>query len=621
MAIMIPESCPSRATAGEKRTFAMLRDRLPGEFTAWFEPVVRGRYPDFTLLAPGFGLLVLEVKGWRFKQITRANDSEVDIRWTDGDDGSIERLKHPIRQVRDYHFALMGELKRPELAILRQPEGEHLGKLAFPCGYGVVFTHIFRGELDEAGLSPLFPPGKVLCREEFAAMEAASDGELVQRLGRFFSATFPFDPLSEDQIRTIKGVLHKDVIVKVRPATAASTPDGRTPPPEAVVFDVLDAGQEQAARALGGGHHVLFGVAGSGKTALIVARARRIADDDPGKRVLVLCYNKVLASSLAAQVNADRPRPNVEVRSILSWVMRVTGLSRGGESWEDFEALAVATLLGGLGEFREGEKYDAILIDEAHDFKPDWFRCVVGMLRGVEDGDLLIAVDGAQSLYGRDRKFTWKSVGVRAQGRSRRLSRNYRNTKQILEFAWQVAQSPESDGEESETHVRVLPTKAARRGTVPRHRGCVSFPQEHELIARLVDEFKALGLAEREIAVLYPQNLQGGSAAFTIGSAARAGSDGSRTRGPPTAARAGITEPGVRLLTIHAAKGLEFPAVIVSAADQLPSPFDPDELRDRNLLYVGLTRAVDHLVVTWTGRSSFTERITRASKGTALIGL
>ena len=70
-------------------------------------------------------------------------------------------------------------------------------------------------------------------------------------------------------------------------------------------------------------------------------------------------------------------------------------------------------------------------------------------------------------------------------------------------------------------------------------------------------------------------------------------------------------------MTIHAAKGLEFPAVIVSALDQLPSPMEPDEVRDGNLLYVGLTRAIDHLAVTWTGRSAFTDRVLRVEQGRA----
>ena len=284
MAIMIPEACPSRATAGEKRVFALLRDKLPGNFTVWYEPAVRGRYPDFTVLADDFGLMVLEVKGWRLGQITRATDRDVDIRWNENEPGSVERMTHPIRQVREYQFNLIDEMKRPEFEILRQPDGDHLGKLAFPCGHGVLMTSIARADLDKSDLTHLFPPDKVVCREELAAMEAADGSELVRRLRRLFTVSFPFETLRPDQVRTMKGLLHQEVIVDIRPATTASTPEGRAPTPGAVVFDVLDAGQEQAARALSGGHHVLFGVAGSGKTALIVARARRIADDDPREK-------------------------------------------------------------------------------------------------------------------------------------------------------------------------------------------------------------------------------------------------------------------------------------------------------------------------------------------------
>ena len=71
-------------------------------------------------------------------------------------------------------------------------------------------------------------------------------------------------------------------------------------------------------------------------------------------------------------------------------------------------------------------------------------------------------------------------------------------------------------------------------------------------------------------------------------------------------------------MTIHASKGLEFPAVIVSAVDQLPNPMEPDEVRDGNLLYVGLTRAIDQLAVTWTGRSAFTDQFLGGSRGEAL---
>src|SRR4051794_41002685 len=473
MAILIPDSCPSRASTGEKRVYALLRDVLPDHFTAWYEPVVAGRYPDFTLLADDFGLLMLEVKGWYAGQVARANDHEVELHKAEGGQVQAETHKHPIRRVRESLFALVDELARPEFAILRQAEGEHMGKPCFPCGYGVLLTNITRAQLDEAGLSPIFPTDRVLCRDELTALEGAGDRAVIRRLKQLFPASFAFDPLTEDQVRTLKGVLHREVVVKRRPATPASVPEGQALLPGAVALDVLDAQQEQAARSIGSGHHVIFGVAGSGKTVLLLARARLIAAADPGRKVLVTCYNKALAACLSARLADDPGSRNVEVRHFHSWAARKTGLrKRDDEAFAAYEARVVGALLQGLGHFSEAEKYDAILIDEGHDFAPDWFRCAVGMLRGGPEGDLLIAVDGAQSLYGRGRDFTWKSVGVQAQGRSRRLSRNYRNTEQILEFAWEVTQSVVAGAGETETYVRVLPTGASRQGPVPAHRGC-----------------------------------------------------------------------------------------------------------------------------------------------------
>jgi DNA helicase II / ATP-dependent DNA helicase PcrA len=62
---------------------------------------------------------------------------------------------------------------------------------------------------------------------------------------------------------------------------------------------------------------------------------------------------------------------------------------------------------------------------------------------------------------------------------------------------------------------------------------------------------------------------------------------------------------GVHLLTLHRAKGLEFEAVYIPFLEEGELPIrrgDIDE--ERRLLYVGLTRAKRHLVVTWSGKPS-----------------
>lgn len=71
---------------------------------------------------------------------------------------------------------------------------------------------------------------------------------------------------------------------------------------------------------------------------------------------------------------------------------------------------------------------------------------------------------------------------------------------------------------------------------------------------------------------------------------------------------------GVRLMTIHGAKGLEFEAVFLPEVERgkLPSFFSTDHDEERRVLYVGLTRARRHLFVTWSeaeGRSPFVEEL------------
>jgi len=96
------------------------------------------------------------------------------------------------------------------------------------------------------------------------------------------------------------------------------------------------------------------------------------------------------------------------------------------------------------------------------------------------------------------------AVGVQAQGRTTRLSTNYRNTREILELAWQVTQAAQVDDEETETHVRVKPTEALRGGPPPRYRACSSEAEERVVIASLVRSFREQGIPDRDIAVLYP---------------------------------------------------------------------------------------------------------------------
>ena len=65
----------------------------------------------------------------------------------------------------------------------------------------------------------------------------------------------------------------------------------------------------------------------------------------------------------------------------------------------------------------DSRKYDAILVDEAQDFPPIWFSCILEALNDPLDGDLLIVCDGNQGIRLID-SVSWKSLGIKAVGRT-----------------------------------------------------------------------------------------------------------------------------------------------------------------------------------------------------------
>lgn len=83
MAEIIPplnQQTLARMTSGEKRLARRLQALLEDDYLVWYDiPVGRTRrYPDFIILHPGRGLLLLEVKDWKPRNLKKVTKTTVE---------------------------------------------------------------------------------------------------------------------------------------------------------------------------------------------------------------------------------------------------------------------------------------------------------------------------------------------------------------------------------------------------------------------------------------------------------------------------------------------------------------------------------------------------------------
>jgi hypothetical protein len=609
VAVMIPDSIPDKASIGEKNLYNVLRDRLPDDFLVLYEPIVSDLYPDFIILGSAFGLLIVEVKGWYANQIIRADNNFFDIRQKRGYTERVEVQQSPLRQGNNYLALVLDKLKG--YSILTQPDGNYKGKLAFPVGVGAVMSNITEAQARDENIYPLLKKPQVAYRNEMLAWMEWGERELISRLNAMFTKNFSFNALSNDQISTIKGVLHPEMKIKEVPATSLSVPSGIELPSGSSVIVGLDIEQERMAREMKDGHRLFSGVAGSGKTLILLCRAKALANRLLEHRILILCFNIILASHLRSVLHGDDQNPQyrerIEVRHFHDWARSLIGRLPNPQQFnnndEKYNQFIGEWVLSILQQQPPDGKWDSVLVDEAHTFSPSWFRCCVAALKDPSHGDLMIVSDGSQSLYKR-RKFTWNSVGIKAQGRSKHLTRNYRNTQEILTGAWNVVKpifNSETPVDDDMTFPVVEPSAALRHGSRPVLHLVSSKVRAVEALVKQVQQLSQSGYAPADIAIIYRQKARSDSALLK-GMIKQLNDLGLRTywitESHETKLNYSVRIPGVRIVTALSSLGLEFKAVLILWVEQFADCCSPSQEKSalvRRQLYVAMTRAVDEL--------------------------
>jgi superfamily I DNA/RNA helicase len=369
---------------------------------------------------------------------------------------------------------------------------------------------------------------------------------------------------------------------------------------------VMDLQQEQLARSLGEGHRVIHGVAGSGKTMILGYRAQHLAKILT-KPVLVLCFNVALAARLEHMMAEQGLREKVAAKNFHAWCRQqlVTYQVPLPDEGDGFWADLVEAVIRGVDRNQiPRAQYGAVLIDEAHDFEPEWLKLIVRMV-DPDTNSVLVLYDDAQRINQSKSRldFSFADVGIQARGRTTILKLNYRNTAQVMNLACRFAREVLSAKEADEDGIPLLvPETVGRTGVTPKMWRFSDADRELAHVAAELRSFHLDGTAWKHMAVLFRTNKQGERIAEHL----------ARNRVPASLERRiNPAEDTVKLLTLHSSKGLEFPVVILPFLNSMPYRQD-DVSGEAKLLYVGMTRAMDYLVLTHHGDSRFVAEVSEA---------
>jgi hypothetical protein len=386
----------------ERKLFDALRDSLPDPWEAYHSIDWLERDPDdgarvgeidFILAHPKEGILTLEVKGggiecqhgaWRRRK----------------PNGKWEPMKDPVKQVRDNQFALERLLRRMPEWPITNPFMSH--GLVFP----LASVHQF-------SLGPGTDPAIIIDRNDITDLPAAVEGVLAFHRG----ARDKRNLLGEEGMEALVDLLAPSVNIRV--------PLGERLMLEEAQLESLTKEQARGLRQMRRNHRMVFiGCAGSGKTMLAIAHARRLASE--GFRVLFTCFNRQLREDLETRYGTE----GLDIRNVHSLALQLSRKAKldlpktdwdelGPEFWNEEMADKLVEACALLDV-----QYDALLIDEAQDLDNRWLDSLTCLLSDPQKSPVWLFMDDNQNVYG-------STLEVPDEYMSFELSVNCRNTRSI----------------------------------------------------------------------------------------------------------------------------------------------------------------------------------------------
>ena len=305
---------------------------------------------DFLVAHPEWGFLSLEVKGGRI-----GFDAGTDS-WTSTDrKDRVHNLNNPFKQA--------AKSKRAVLAYLRDAwPGRSMPFVN--ARHGVIFPHSeAAGRLSR--LPAYAPEHIVACSDHMAKLGSRVAGMMIHDSGTMRT---PRQAFGATGMSVIDGFMGRDVDLQPIPETRVLTVDRRIVELTERQNRYLSLLSQQPVAIVEGG-------AGTGKTLLAMEQARRWSADR--RRVLFLCFNGPLSEAVQRAM-ADTGVGVSTFHDFCSRTVSAHGLDMDAER-RSYRSSWLNRLPGHLEEVAVSGPdalYDAVIVDEAQDFKATWIEAL-----------------------------------------------------------------------------------------------------------------------------------------------------------------------------------------------------------------------------------------------------
>ncbi|RYD85747.1 MAG: DNA helicase [Verrucomicrobiaceae bacterium] len=382
---------------GELLTLELFDRSLEPEWEIYLQPHLNGCRPDFVLLHPRLGIAVFEVKDWNLvrPRYRWSADTAGPNKFLGTIDGKTFADRDPLAQLLGYKKEIF-DLYCPRL-------NERSGLAAISAG--LLFPNA-----SQADVSGLFQHRLTTAYELALGKEAFDMGDV--------RAFIPAAGYTRSRLMT------PELAADLRGWLVDTDHDAEQRRPLA-----LDIRQRNLATTrTTSGYRRVRGPAGSGKSAVLVARAANLVAEK--KRVLVVNFNITILNylrDLCSRAGAGR-RNNIVWLNFHALCKRLAGRwgiadqynalwgdrsdpTGNGESENEelFDAPA-NLLLDYIAEHGvpEADLFDAVLVDEGQDYKLLWWRLLRQLCR--PGGEMLLVKDDTQDTYGRSLNWTEQAM-------------------------------------------------------------------------------------------------------------------------------------------------------------------------------------------------------------------